>query len=404
MSSRKIVRKVRRPEKLVEIVEMKPKKRAQRQPKKQGRQRKQGNRRMRAPQNRRGIQRQPALDFFPRGNRQGSGFGRRKSIVIKESEFISEYVVANQPNFNVALALPINPGQAGTFPWLSLIAKQYEKYCFRSLRFIYKPEVTQFNPTSSAQGKVMMNCDYDSADAPPTTKKQVEDCDPHVDGMPYELISFYLDPSEMHKNSDAKYIRAGNLPGQTDIKTYDAGLLFVSNQGQTGNGVNLGELHVEYEVELSVPILEPVNSLPANNSVSVFQSAGLGDQAATGVETQSTLGLAGLPNGLNATNTAGSIVLPPGNYLLDVNWQFYVNATALDQVIGDIYKNGSSIFKTNLEPNAGNFSGVVGSQFYHLSASEFITSNGTDAYTFLFEAVYSSGTFLADIRVRFVAI
>jgi len=361
-----------------------PKTRAQRQPKKQGRSKKQ-NRNTRSV-----AQRNPGIDRFPRGNRQGTGFGKRKSILISESEYISEIAVANQPNFNVPLNLPINPGQASTFPWLSTIAKQYEKYCFKSLQFVYKPEVTQFNPTSSAVGKVMLSCDYDAADSPPASKQQVEDTDPHADCMPYEKMTLTLDPRECHKNSDAKFVRPAGLPGGNDIKTYDCGNLYVSNQGQTGNGVNLGELHVVYTVELSVPILESQTKAPNNLQVTSFQDTAA--SLTTSTPYQPLLAAAASAtvvnvNGIGVVNTVGSIVPPPGNYFYSATAQFAgAGAFALSFA-------GLSLSK-NLNVQVSNEfqgSGTIDSSIA-IPISGYITCNGTDAITLSVEATFGSGT------------
>jgi hypothetical protein len=395
MSSRKIIKKVRRPEKLVEIVEMKPKKRAQRQPKKQGRQRKtvRNTRSM--------VQRVPGIDRFPRGNRQGTGFGTRKRIVITESEFIAEVTVANQPNFNVALNLSVNPGQAATFPWLSTIAKQYEKYCFRSLQFVYKPEVTQYNPTSSALGKVMLSADYDASDSPPTSKQNVEDTDPHADGMPYEKISFFLDPAELHKNSDAKFVRPGAQPLNTDIRIFDCANLYVSNQGQTGNGVNLGELHVIYTVELSVPILEGSSSASTNRSVSWFQSTTAESAGATTVAKNLAFATASINNNA-AVNTAGSFVLPAGNYLVDVS-AFAANSTGVEFTMSLDFKVGG-VSQFSVVPSVGGGTLATTDPGGEISFSVYFVSTGANAVIFPATFTYSSGTQTVWGNVRFTSV
>lgn len=53
-----------------------------------------------------------------------------------------------------------------------------------------------------------------------------------------------------------KYVRAGILGSNLDVKTYDAGQLFISTI--YGPGSVAGELYVEYEVELRKPTEGPV--------------------------------------------------------------------------------------------------------------------------------------------------
>jgi hypothetical protein len=371
-------------------------KRAQRQPKKQGRRR---NRNATVGSL---LRNAPSINRFPLGNRQGTGFGTRAMITISESEFISEYAVANQPNFNVGLNLPINPGQATTFPWLSTIAKQYEKYRFKSLRFIYKPEVTQFNPTSAAVGKVMMNCDYDASDAPPTSKQQVEDTKPHADCMPYEQLVLVLNPFEMHVNSDAKYVRPAGLPGGTDIKTYDCGNLYVSNQGQTANAVNLGELHVDYIVELSIPILESTNKAPINYQVTSFQDTSAALTTNTSYQPLLAAAASGTVvnvNGLGVVNTAGSIVPPPGNYYYSVVSSFFASGMNMTQCELLFYKNGSQ-----QGPAALMYSSAYLGEYQTLNLSGYITCNGTDAITLAVISLFGTGTVACSTVFNLLAV
>jgi hypothetical protein len=209
------------------------------------------------------------IDRFPRGNVQGTNFRSGKISRENDMEYIGE-VVSNSTGFSVVNQYACNPGQAATFPWLAKKALLYEKYEFKSLDFIYKPEVTQFASLGTT-GKVILSFDYDASDPAPSSKQSAEDTDPSADGMPYEEICLTLKPREMHKNSDAKFVRPGGLPGGSDIKTYDCGNFFVSISGIEANTGTLGELWVRYNCVLSVPVLESTNIAPTNYFVSSQQ-------------------------------------------------------------------------------------------------------------------------------------
>jgi hypothetical protein len=288
-----------------------------------------------------------------------------------EDEFISAVTVANQPNFNLA-SYPINPGQASTFPWLSKEAAQWEKYTFEMLEFYYKREVSEF-ATAGQQGKVIMSVDYDASDSPPSSKQQMEDTDPHVDNMPCENNRLRLNRRDMHGLVNLpKYVRIGGLPGSTDIKTYDVGNLFVATQGIPSN-TEVGELRVRYRVKFEIPVLESVTTAPANNQVALFK--GLNAQT-NGVPTIQPLAVT-VYNGIGAVDTAGSIVLPAGNYTVDVNVTGS-SASTITSVTMDLFKNGASL------DGAGWPSVWVGPATtldVNISKIAFIQSNGTDAYT-----------------------
>lgn len=152
-----------------------------------------------------------------------------------------------------ATPYPVNPGLPQTFPWLSREAQLYEKYEVVQLQFYYKPEVSAF-ATNGQTGKIMLSFDYDAADLAPATKIQVEDSDPHSDGMPYETVTLNLDPVECNGTVRGKYIRPGAVPANADIKTYDVGTVYVSTYGNA-NGSNIGELRVRGKIRLVKPIL-----------------------------------------------------------------------------------------------------------------------------------------------------
>lgn len=248
---------------------------------------------------------------FPSGNNSRP----KRTCFVENDEYIGE-VLGSSSTTPVIQTVPVNPGQATTFPWLSEQALQWEKYRFNYLEFYYKPEVSGF-ATEGQSGKVIMVMDYDASDPAPTTKQEAEDTDPHVDGMPYEDIMLKLDPYEMYTNSDSKYVRPFGLPGGSDIKTYDCGNLSVLTVNNGGTNA-VGELHVRYGVTFEVPVLEATKSAaPANNQVAVFNSNG-GEAITTTVPKQLVL-VTATSNGIGAVNTAGSIVLPAGNYLVDAN-------------------------------------------------------------------------------------
>jgi len=290
------------------------------------------NPRRRNPQGARQGPRNPMGKGFPTGNfPRGTRWCR-----VEEDEYIAD--IGGSTAF-VNTAFPINPGQVLTFPWLSKQAAQWEKYRWEYLEFYYKPEVSAF-ATQGQAGKVILSCDYDASDAPPSSKQQAEDTDPHTDAMPYEDLLLQLDPRQMFEMADSKYVRPGGLPGSTDIKTYDSGNINVSTIANTNSSL-IGELHVRYAVVFEVPVLETSagGSTAANNQVAFFQSSS-SQGLTTGVSANILLQTASA-NGIGAVNTSGSIVVPAGNYLVD--YVGIAGATAITNFTLSINKNAGAI-------------------------------------------------------------
>jgi len=275
----------------------------------------------------RGQRRDRGGHLAARGGTRNVDMGR-KTCTITESEYIGEIVsAAGTPSLFNALSLPINPGQASTFPWLSKQAAQWEHYRFTKLVFRFRREVSEF-AVAGTTGKVILMADYDASDPLPVNKQEMEDTIPHADAMPCENITLVLDPKCLHPGGIKKYVRPGGLPGSSDIKTFDGGNFVYASQNIAAPGVSLGEIHVDYTVVFETPILTAgATAAPANNQVTLMQIS-LAASPTSGVA--GILGNTGAvqwltdistpPTGgpLNITVGGGVFLLnTPGNYLID---------------------------------------------------------------------------------------
>jgi hypothetical protein len=316
----------------------------------------------------------------------------KQGVVVWEEEYIGE--IYGTTGFGTT-AYAFNPGQSGTFPWLSKQAAQWEKYAVTMAEFFYKPEVSAY-ATNGQSGKVILSFDYDASDAPPTTKQQAEDTHPHATCMPYAECTLKLDPKQLN-GQDSKYVRLGGLPGSSDIKTYDGGNLNVTTSGNTNTNV-MGELWIRYAIRLLVPVLESTASAPANNSVSTFEST-----TAESLTTATFLTLAlatSQTNGVMAVNTTGTVVPKPGNYLVDVAGSFIgaggYTPTNLTYLV--LNKNGATVW-TSFEPQ-GDPSTITA---LTLNGSAFVSCNGTDNLTLTAKGSFSAGTYTCSGYMRLVA-
>jgi hypothetical protein len=173
-----------------------------------------------------------------------------KSLRVHQTEVICK-VKANKTlfpyfheNYSVA-AFPINPASPRTFPWLSYIARLYDKYRFHSLKFIYVNSVS-----TQQEGNLMMSLDYDTLDAAPKSLVEASQL------AKFKLCPLYC-PAEFpvpvsHPGNDT-WLYTFDLiasKGGVDLKTYNLGNLFISLDGVPQNDKDYGYLAVEYDVEL----------------------------------------------------------------------------------------------------------------------------------------------------------
>jgi len=307
--------------------------------------------------------------------------------------------VTGQTAFTIT-QFAMNPGNSTTFPRLSKIAQLFEKYRFETLEFYFQHDVSQF-AAQGAQGLVILSALYDAASSAPTTKTQIEATKPRVICMPNQNSLLRCSKTRMHPQNVPLYIRPGVLPGGSDIKTYDVGNMFLTVQGMAGAG-EVGELHVRGKVMLMDEILDSSSlASPSNNSVSQFSQVSTVGGATT---VASVIALATADfNGLTAVNTAGSIVPPAGNYLLDITDNvIFSQQNQFDTTELQIKKNGSQLNNQVSIVNWPAVSTEAGSLSHHLSA--FVQCNGSDAITFVSTDTYAAGTASHTTSARIVAL
>lgn len=288
--------------------------------------------------------------------------GTNRSTRIVHRELITD--IDGSVSFGVGTALSLNPGISTTFPWLSTQASGWEQYRFHRLDFEY---ITR-SPTT-ATGSVYLAPDYDTLDSEPGTEQQIATYRDTTEDAPWKDQCCQLDPSAMFPIGPRKYIRSG-LVGTSDLKTYDAGRMYVATTGQAGTD-GIGKLWVSYDVEFFVP--QTVSSgEAASRTMSMFNLSST--QALTsGVEATVAFDET-IVNSLGIVNTTGSFVLPHGA------WEILAEVQCATTTISDsrleIKKNGSALSPPMLTAPTG--ASPIEPLLHVLG---FVTSNGTDAVT-----------------------
>jgi len=175
----------------------------------------------------------------------------RDSARIVHRELIAS--ITGSVAFAVPLIFALNPGLAASFPWLATQAQAWEAYRFNKLRFCYYTRTG-----SNVPGSVMLVPDYDSSDAAPASEQIASSYEDVAEDAPWKDICSKLRNDAMFTMGPRKYIRTGAVPAGNDIKTFDAGQLFVCTTD--GTAVNWGKLWVEYDVTLYTPQLNPAGN------------------------------------------------------------------------------------------------------------------------------------------------
>jgi hypothetical protein len=146
-------------------------------------------------------------------------------------------VTALNPGFNIVDVF-INPANTPLFPWLSGIAKKYDLYHFKRLRFTYVPSL----PTSE-EGNVYIGLDYNTLDPSPSSSSELCQLSHWTMNVVWKPSSLTIDVNSL----GWLYTRSGPV-ANADYKTYDLGRLFFATEGINYTGV-VGYIEVDYDVE-----------------------------------------------------------------------------------------------------------------------------------------------------------
>lgn len=223
----------------------------------------------------------------------------KDSCRVRNRELISS--VAGSSAFTVQNTFPLQPGMATTFPWLSTMAQCWEEYEFHALKFEY------FTRTgSNVPGSMMLTPDYDASDPAPVSEQVASSYMGSAEDAPWKDIVCILPKKDLSAQIRNRFTRMGPLAANLDIKTYDAGNLFVCSVD--GTAVNWGKLWVEYDVEFRIP------QLPSQGA-SLPTGGGVTGNATTGAN---PLGLVPIvdPQATGFTVNNGSVITfqNPGDY------------------------------------------------------------------------------------------
>jgi len=326
-----------------------------------------------------------------------------KGVLIVKEEPIGVIASNDSASFGVLATYPLNPGQATTFPLLSQEAIDYETYLFESLEFFTVPYVSEY-ATGGQTGEVSIAVNFNASLPQPASQTAALTLDPCDGNLPCLPLSIVCPKDAMHKRSNGKFVRTGNLPGQSDIKEYDVGNLYVTCEGLSASQFNVCRLFVRYRCRLFTRVNLSLQGAPTNNSVTqLIDTAGANLTTATPY----TMLLAdttltdGYVNGLNAVNTSGSILLPAGNYL--ISYSLFYTATGNVTVFeGYLKKNSTkvpnnSIYPLNAFPSGAYANFTISSQYY-------VSLNGTDTLQLIAYCTFSTNAVAVNGVVTIAAI
>ena len=176
--------------------------------------------------------------------------------IIRYQEYLGDIITSSTPGDFKIDAYNIQPGLPASFPWLSQIAANYEQYSLEGIVYQFKStSANALNSVNTALGSVMLATNYDVSDPPFVSKSEMLNYEYSSSCKPSESVLHMIECDPKQSVLTELYTRTGELPSGKDLKFYDLGKFQIATVGFQGTSVNIGELHVTYQVRLLKPKL-----------------------------------------------------------------------------------------------------------------------------------------------------
>lgn len=267
---------------------------------------------------------------------------RDDSVVITHREYLGDVISSSTAGAFKIEKYPINPNSLQTFPvLLSQIASAYQQYKFDGAFFEFQSfSADALNSTNTALGSVFACINYDSLDATPSSRNEVENTDWAMAGKPSESFSCGVECARRQTVGGGMLycLPTPNVPSGADPKTYFLGNFFIGSTGCQGTSVNLGSLYVTYKVRLyKVAPQKPLSN--GNKVVLVRSGCTSASPLGTTTATSSTLTSGTQCDTLGITFTSGTVLTIDNSrlqvgarYIVMFNW-FHDNGVVVPATV-----------------------------------------------------------------------
>lgn len=173
----------------------------------------------------------------------------KRGIRVTEREYLGDIysggVLVNGSTTFDLNNFTVNPNDVKTFPWLSTISQCFDQWEPKGLVFEFVSTSSEYNGTSQALGTVIMATEYDTNDAPYTSKVEMENASYANSTKPSHTAIHGLECDPKERATELLY--TGTPPTGQD-KFYQLGRFSIATQGCSATGQALGELWISYDI------------------------------------------------------------------------------------------------------------------------------------------------------------
>lgn len=246
--------------------------------------------------------------------------------IIRFQEYISDVITGASNTFNITSYI-LNAGQGNTFPWLSQIASNFEQFQFEGIIFQFRStSANALNSTNTALGTVIMATQYDTVDNAFSSKAEMLNYEFSASVKPSESCLHMIECAPNQTTIDKLYVLDGSVPPNADPRLYNLGRFSIATSGFQGTNVNIGELHVTYQVRLLKPKL--FQTLGSEIDTYYFRydtTTGVGWDNANVLGLPAAVAAPAMINNIGLVRTGNMLTLPYSSivkqYMLYIRWR-----------------------------------------------------------------------------------
>lgn len=177
--------------------------------------------------------------------------------IIRFQEYLTDVITAPVAGDFKIQSFLINAANPVTFPFLSQIAANYEQYEVEGMIFEFRStSADSLNSTNTALGTVMQATQYDVGDDVFEAKLDMLNYEYSTSCRPSVNCAHMIECAPSQTTVSKLYtLYNQGVPDNADPRLYHLGRYSIATTGFQGTSVNIGELHVTYQVRLLKPKL-----------------------------------------------------------------------------------------------------------------------------------------------------
>lgn len=170
----------------------------------------------------------------------------RRGVRITEREFLGDIVsgaLVSGSTVFTNTSFPIIPTDPNTFPWLSVIASNFDQWEPLGIVFEFVSTSSEFNGANQSLGSVILATEYDVRDSNYTSKQDMANSDYACSTRPAVNLVHGVECAPSERPTKLLFT------DQTGTQTLNRlGNFQVATQGMSASGIKLGELWVSYDI------------------------------------------------------------------------------------------------------------------------------------------------------------